>query len=46
MAGLIVQRWAQAWSGGGYSDDLIVAAKCGEQGLEVLCPPFTVFPQW
>ena len=36
----------QAWSNGGYSDDLIVAAKCGENSLSILCPSFTVFPQW
>lgn len=36
---------AQAWSEGGYSDDLIVAAKCGEAGLRVLCPSSAVFRQ-
>ncbi|KAK9803983.1 hypothetical protein WJX72_010372 [[Myrmecia] bisecta] len=36
----------QAWSDGGYSDDLIVAAKCGEHGLQILCPSFSILPQW
>jgi hypothetical protein len=36
---------AQAWSEGGYSDDLIVAARCGEAGLSVLCPSSAVFRQ-
>ena len=35
----------QAWREGGYSDDLIVAAKCAEQGLKILCPSSAVFPQ-
>lgn len=43
-------KWAsdflQAWSQGGYSDDLIVAAKCSEGKLPIICPSFTVFPQW
>lgn len=35
----------QAWADGGYSDDLIVAAKCGEAGLAILCPSSSVFRQ-
>lgn len=35
----------KAWAGGGYSDDLIVAAKCAEHKLQVLCQPHAVFPQ-
>ena len=35
----------QAWREGGYSDDLIVAAKCAEHGLKILCPSSAIFPQ-
>ena len=35
----------QAWREGGYSDDLIVAAKCAEHELKILCPSSAVFPQ-
>lgn len=35
----------QAWSEGGYSDDLIVAAKCSEHHLKILCPSASCFPQ-
>lgn len=35
----------QAWSDGGYSDDLIVAAKCAEHRLKILCPSGASFPQ-
>ena len=35
----------QAWSEGGYSDDLIVASRCGERGLRVGCPSSALFPQ-
>ena len=35
----------QAWSEGGYSDDLIVASCCGEHRLRILCPPSAIFPQ-
>ena len=35
----------QAWREGGYSDDLIVAAKCAEHELKILCPSGAVFPQ-
>ena len=41
-----IHNHLQAWSNGGYSDDLIVAAKCGENSLSILCPSFSVFPQW
>ena len=41
----VTELWWQAWSCGGYSDDLIMAAKCGEHRLPILCPPFTIFPQ-
>jgi len=41
----VMNLWPQAWSGGGYSDDLIMAAKCGEHHLQIICPPFTIFPQ-
>ncbi len=34
-----------AWADGGYSDDLIVAAKCTEHGLFVASPACAVFPQ-
>ena len=36
----------QAWSDGGYSDDLTVASKCTEQGLVIYCPSYAIFPQW
>jgi hypothetical protein len=39
-------RIRQAWSEGGYSDDLIVASKCGEHRLPILCPSAAVFPQY
>ena len=35
----------QAWREGGYSDDLIVAAKCAEHELKIVCPSSAVFPQ-
>lgn len=35
----------QAWREGGYSDDLIVAAKCTEHTLKILCPSAAIFPQ-
>lgn len=35
----------QNWERGGYSDDLIVAATCGQHDLSILCPSFAVFPQ-
>lgn len=35
----------QAWREGGYSDDLIVAAKCAEHELKILCPSGAIFPQ-
>ncbi|KAF5834628.1 nucleotide-diphospho-sugar transferase [Dunaliella salina] len=35
----------QAWLDGGYSDDLILAAQCGKQGLAVATPSFAIFPQ-
>eukprot|EP01023_Acetabularia_acetabulum_P004251 TRINITY_DN11773_c0_g4_i1.p1 TRINITY_DN11773_c0_g4~~TRINITY_DN11773_c0_g4_i1.p1 ORF type:complete len:520 (-),score=50.65 TRINITY_DN11773_c0_g4_i1:86-1645(-) len=34
-----------AWESGGYSDDLIVAGKCSQHKLPVLCPSFAVLPQ-
>ena len=34
-----------AWREGGYSDDLIVAAKCSEHKLKILCPSSAIFPQ-
>ena len=34
-----------AWREGGYSDDLIVAAKCLEHKLKILCPSSAIFPQ-
>lgn len=36
---------AQAWSEGGYSDDLIVAAKCAEAGMHIHCPSSAIFRQ-
>lgn len=36
----------QAWSDGGYSDDLTVASKCTEQHLVIYCPGYSIFPQW
>lgn len=41
------QAWpgTQAWSEGGYSDDLIVASSCGEHGLPIACPSSAIFPQ-
>lgn len=36
----------QAWSEGGYSDDLTVASRCTEQGLTIYCPGYAIFPQW
>jgi len=35
----------RAWSNGGYSDDLIVAAKCGEAGKHIYCPSSAIFRQ-
>lgn len=35
----------QAWQEGGYSDDLIVAAKCAQHKLKILCPSGAIFPQ-
>jgi len=34
-----------AWAAGGYSDDLTVAARCTELGLQVFCPSYAIFPQ-
>jgi Glycosyl transferase family 21 len=34
------------WTDGGYSDDLTVAARCTELGLQVLCPSYAIFPQY
>lgn len=34
-----------AWAAGGYSDDLTLAARCTELGLEVYCPAYAIFPQ-
>ena len=36
----------QAWGEGGYSDDLTVASQCTEQGLDIYCPGYSIFPQW
>ena len=38
--------WLQAWGEGGYSDDLTVASQCTEQGLDIYCPGYSIFPQW
>lgn len=38
--------YPQAWHEGGYSDDMILAAKCSEYGLSVGVPPTAIFPQW
>ncbi|CAD7697953.1 unnamed protein product [Ostreobium quekettii] len=35
----------EAWTDGGYSDDLIVAAKCSEHNLRIAAPLTAVFPQ-
>lgn len=35
----------KAWADGGYSDDLIVAAKCSEAGLKIHCPSSAIFRQ-
>lgn len=54
--GCMVFRWEDmtndrlgilsSWSRGGYSDDLIVAARMGKLGLHIYCPGCAVFPQW
>lgn len=36
----------RAWGGGGYSDDLVLAAKVTEQQLAIAVPSFALFPQW
>lgn len=36
----------QAWSDGGYSDDLTVASQCTGQQLTIYCPGYSIFPQW
>ncbi len=36
----------QAWREGGYSDDLILQARCSELGLSIGVPPTAIFPQW
>lgn len=35
-----------SWANGGYSDDLTVAARCTELGLQVFCPSYAIFPQY
>lgn len=40
------ERLPQAWQQGGYSDDLILAAKCSEHRLAVAVPSCSIFPQW
>lgn len=35
-----------AWADGGYSDDLILAARCTQLQLPILCPPHAIYPQW
>jgi hypothetical protein len=34
------------WAAGGYSDDLTVAARCTELGVQVFCPSYAIFPQY
>jgi hypothetical protein len=41
-----VRLFVQAWSDGGYSDDLTVASQCTEQQLTIYCPGYSIFPQW
>ena len=41
-----VLGFLKSWSDGGYSDDLTVAARCTQLGLDVLCPSYAIFPQW
>lgn len=35
-----------AWMDGGYSDDLIVAARSTQLQLPILCPSHAMYPQW
>ncbi len=36
----------QAWRNGGYSDDMLLAAKCSEAKLAIAAPSHALFAQW